>query len=751
MDRTRSASFSMVRRAVSVHTLNPETDMQLPLPLTRDLVLVGGGHSHALLLRMWGMKKLPGARLTLINPGPTAPYSGMLPGHIAGHYTEAQLDIDLVRLSRFAGARFVDGAAAGIDPEARLVHVPGLPDIRFDVLSLDIGVNAQMPDLPGFEAHGVPAKPLYGFARAWENWCARLTQGDISADIVVIGAGLAGVELALAMRHRTDALGRPARIRLIDAGRALSGVSGNSRAILFEALRRNGIPVDENCDVSEITAQHVRLSSGRVLPASFVLGAAGAKPHAWVDMIGLSTRDGFVNVDRFLRSTTNPAIFASGDCAHLSFAPRPKAGVYAVRAAPVLYHNLRATLGGGKLRPFRPQRDFLKLASLGDKRAVADRNGLALAGERIWQWKDRIDRQFMQKLQDLPRMPAQPLPPNRSAGMDEIVGDKPLCGGCGAKVSGSGLKAALEHLPAPTRSDVLSLPGDDAAILETGGALQVLTTDHLRAFTEDPVAFARIAAVHALGDIWAMAAEPQAALANLTLPPMGAPMQAQLLRDILDSAGAVFRAEGADLVGGHTSIGAELSIGFTLTGLAGERPVTLANARPGDTLVLTKPLGTGTVLAGEMQGRARGEDVLATLARMGKPQGDAARILANANAMTDVTGFGLAGHLMAICDASGVGAEITLEEIPFYPGAVTLAAEGIRSTLFPANKEVSERMALRDGPRSDLLFDPQTAGGLLAALPSADAGECLLRLRDAGHDASQIGRIMDSPPQITVL
>src|SRR6056297_3082474 len=91
------------------------------LPLTRDLVLIGGGHTHALVLRKWGMAPLPGARLTLINPGPTAPYSGMLPGHIAGHYTREELDIDLVRLARFAGARLVLARATDIDPQAQVV------------------------------------------------------------------------------------------------------------------------------------------------------------------------------------------------------------------------------------------------------------------------------------------------------------------------------------------------------------------------------------------------------------------------------------------------------------------------------------------------------------------------------------------------------------------------------------------------------------------------------------------------------
>lgn len=133
---------------------------QPPLPLTQDLVLIGGGHTHALVLRKWAMKPLPGARLTLINPGPTAPYSGMLPGFVAGHYSRDQLDIDLVRLAQAANARLILGSVTGIDPASGTIQTDTHPPIGFDVVSVDVGITSDMPDLPGFADHAVPAKPL---------------------------------------------------------------------------------------------------------------------------------------------------------------------------------------------------------------------------------------------------------------------------------------------------------------------------------------------------------------------------------------------------------------------------------------------------------------------------------------------------------------------------------------------------------------------------------------------------------------
>ncbi|MEX0301563.1 MAG: FAD-dependent oxidoreductase, partial [Leisingera sp.] len=212
------------------------------LPLTRDLVLVGGGHTHALVLRKWGMKPLPGARLTVINPGPAAPYSGMLPGFVAGHYEREELDIDLVRLARFAGARVVLGAAGRIDTAAQLVHVPGRPPIAYDAASVDIGITSAMPDLPGFAEHGIPAKPLGRFAAQW----AAFREGDGPAHVAVIGGGVAGAELILAMAYALKQRGRLAQATLIDSDEALRAIGGKARQKLRRALVEQGVRLEEN-------------------------------------------------------------------------------------------------------------------------------------------------------------------------------------------------------------------------------------------------------------------------------------------------------------------------------------------------------------------------------------------------------------------------------------------------------------------------------------------------------------------------
>lgn len=713
------------------------------MPQTRDLVLIGGGHAHALVLRMWGMNPLPGARLTVINPGPTAPYSGMLPGFVAGHYQRDELDIDLVKLARFAGARVVIGAAAGIDTHAQLVHVPGRPPIAYDVASVDVGITSDMPALPGFSENAIPAKPLGVFAASWDAF----RNGDGPAHIAVIGGGVAGAELVLAMAHALRAQGRLAQATLIDNDTALAAVGDKARVKLRRALSEHSVTLLENAKIDSIEADHIRLNGGREVLSDFTTGAAGARPYGWINDTRLDLTDGFIDVSATLQSS-DPTVFAVGDCAHLTHAPRPKAGVYAVRQSPVLFDNLRAALSGGTLRQYQPQKDYLKLISLGGKSALAERFGHTPSGALMWRWKDHIDQRFMAKFRDLPQMKPTPLPERHTLGMVEALGDKPMCGGCGAKVGRRALRASLAPLPGHLRDDITPLPGDDAALLTTGGVKQVISTDHLRAFCKDPVLMTRIAAVHALGDIWAMGADPQAATANLILPRMSAELQERTLREIMQAATAVMQGAGAEIVGGHSSLGDELTIGFTVTGLCPRPPITLAGAKPGDALILTKPIGSGVIMAAEMAGTAKGEWVAAALSQMARSQAGAAKILQNARAMTDVTGFGLYGHLAGICEASTVGAVLDFGALPLMKGASELAQQGVRSSLYADNRALAPMLI--STALQDLLFDPQTAGGLLAAVDQDQASGLAQALQKAGEQAAVIGKITQAADGITV-
>jgi selenide, water dikinase len=714
-------------------------------PIVKDIVLVGGGHAHALVALNWAMKPMAGLRITLINPNPAAPYTGMLPGHIAGHYPRDAMMIDLVRLARFAGARLILGRATGLNLDTREVYLQDGRCVPYDLCSLDIGIASDLPHVAGFSAHGHAAKPLGDYAAAWQAFLARELPNP---NIVLVGAGVGGVELALASAHRLRALGRRPTVTLVQRGaRALSGVGPIARAMLLEELRRAGITLLTGAEPAEIGPNAVTLTDGRSLASDFTLAVAGTRGQNWLAQTGLKLVDGHINVRADLRSS-DPSVFAVGDCAHFGFAPRDKAGVYAVRAAPILAHNLRAALCGQALRHYAPQRDYLKLISLGGQRAVADKWNLPLRGGWLWGLKDKIDRDFMDKFAHYPAMARPEIPALAAPGLAKAMGLAPTCGGCGGKLGAAELASALHPLPAARRADVVLAGGDDAAVLRAGSGVQVITTDHLRSFGLDPAVMARIAATHALGDIWAMGAAPQAALAQITLPPASGPIAAQMLAEIMAAASDVITNAGADLVGGHTALGPELMIGFTLTGLA-ERALLKTGGRAGDALILTKPLGSGVIMAAEMamtplNGLILGEVVAQALQYMQRGQGPAAAILSpHAHAMCDVTGFGLAGHLLEMLQASGLGAQLSGADIPLMHGAAALAQAGVASSLLPMNiaahgSRIGWQISGENAPLASLLHDPQTSGGLLAAVPAHIAADLLSQLWAAGDERAAI-------------
>ncbi len=338
------------------------------------------------------------------------------------------------------------------------------------------------------------------------------------------------------------------------------------------------------------------------------------------------------------------------------------------------------------------------------------------------------------------------------------------CGGCGAKVGAAVLARALARIRPAERSDVIvGLDGaDDAAIIDIGGGKHsVQTVDHFRAFVDDPYIFGRIAANHALGDIHAMGAEPQTALAIATVPyGLEGKVESDLL-DMMTGANEILKAEGCAIVGGHSSEGAELALGFAITGQVDAGKALHKNGlRPGDVLILTKPIGTGTILAANMHGKTKARWLMSALREMTVSNRTAARILRThgVTAATDVTGFGLLGHLVEMAQASDVDVRLRLRDIPLLDGALETAGRGLLSSLHPQNLQrqrfVTNAEQSATDPAFPLLFDPQTAGGLLASVPTDRAEACVRALRIAGCDrATVIGTVQrrsGSPEPFTI-
>ena len=324
------------------------------------------------------------------------------------------------------------------------------------------------------------------------------------------------------------------------------------------------------------------------------------------------------------------------------------------------------------------------------------------------------------------------------------------CGGCGSKVGATPLDRVLEQLQPVRRDDVLvglDAPDDAAVVTVPPGKAQVRTVDAFRAIVNDPFVFGQITANHCLGDIFAMGADPQTALAIATVPfGLDTKVEATLVQ-LLSGAVTVLNDAGAALVGGHTSEGAELALGLSLTGLVDPGAVLRKTGlRPGHRLVLTKGIGTGTLFAAEMRMRAKGRWIADAIASMRQSSRAAAAVLRShgATACTDVTGFGLLGHLVEMTRASSVDVRLALASVPVLDGALETSAAGLLSSLHPHN--VRLRRAVADVERAaldpcyPLLYDPQTAGGLLAGVPGDRADACVDDLHAQGYaQAAVIG------------
>jgi len=701
----------------------------------KHLVLIGGGHSHVEVLKRFGMRPMPDVRVTLIAREVMTPYSGMLPGHIAGHYSFDECHIDLRPLCRFAGARLIHAGADGIDLAARRVMCRDRPSVPYDVASIDIGSSPSTQDVPGAAEHAIPVKPIGRFVARWAALKDRMAGGTYR--IAVVGGGAGGVELTLAMQHALRDL-PGVSLRLLTGGdKILKSYPPRLRAIFERVLRERRIALLTGHRVQRVEAGALHCANGAVVEADDILWVTQAGAAAWPRESGLAVDErGFIAVNDRQQSISHPDVFAAGDIAAVVDHPRPKAGVFAVRQGPPLADNLRRALDGQPLQPFRPQRAFLSLISTGDKNAVGSKWSITMHGPWVWRLKDWIDRRWMKKYRELPEMtsPAQEM----------------RCGGCGAKIGAETLARMLADIKPVARGDVLiglDAPDDAAVVAVPPGTVAVHTVDYFRAIVDDPYLFGKIAASHALGDIYAMGAEPQSALAIVTVP-HGAEDQ---IAPMMQGANEVFTAARTALVGGHTSEGAELAMGFAVNGLAVVgKLLRKRGMAAGDALILTKPLGTGTLFAAEMRGKAHSQAIEGAIASMLQSNREAVTVLLKhrAHAATDVTGFGLVGHVLEMARASDVGVELDLAAVPLLPGAADAASGGHLSTLHPENARAEQYVqgvdALARDPRFLLLFDPQTAGGLLAAVPEERAEACRADMVAAGYaSAAIVGRVVE--------
>lgn len=400
----------------------------------KRLLLVGGGHAHIEVLRRFAERPVPDTAITLLSPHRYTPYSGMLPGLIAGHYTFDEAHIDLAPLAARAQATFVQARVTALDARSRIARCHGDTTHAFDVAGIDIGSTPDM-SVPGAREHAIGVKPVDGFLARWREMTSS-EHGQRPVRIAVVGGGAGGVELVMALQRSIDARDREiagacdremdaAGRAIADARNGIAGASGHAiagpndrpefrlvtdtpgilpthppavRRRVGAALARRRIAVDTDRRVVRVEPGTLLCSDGTRIRADLIVWATSASAAPWIRESALAVDDkGFMLVDRHLESTSHRGIFGSGDIASIVGARIPKSGVFAVRKGPVLAHNLRAALEGGRMWPFVTKPTALSLITTGDRSAVMSWGRFALEGQWVWRWKDWIDRRFMEK------------------------------------------------------------------------------------------------------------------------------------------------------------------------------------------------------------------------------------------------------------------------------------------------------------------------------------------------------------------
>jgi selenide,water dikinase len=739
--------------------------MQTTLP-THDLVLIGAGHTNMHIARMWRMEPIPDVRLTIVSPFSRSTYSGMLPGTLAGLYEPEQMEIDLHRFASTVGARLIVEDVVGFDATARRVQFADRPEIRYDIASIGIGSIPAGRDLWAAHSEILSIKPMATFQSRLDNRLreAAVARPGQAVRVCVVGGGAAGVEVTFCLESMLTRTGIDAELSLLDSGSdILSGYTPRAVMLAHREFKRRGINIRPGCVVTGYADGQLHLQDADPFTADVVIWATSAAPPSVLESFDLpKADDGFLATRPTLQSTGSDAVFVVGDTATFVDRPLPKAGVYAVREGPVLWENIRRRFNNQLPVVYDAQSGFLSMLATGDGRAIGQYKGRAFHGGWVWKWKDHIDRKFMRMFQDYRPMSPEMMAAQSGAASDDVP--RMRCRGCGGKVGANVLSAALERLNVPAHQHALKglNEPDDAALLDpSAGPVDVISVDFFQAFLDDPYFVGRVAALNALSDLWAMGSDPVGAMTMVTLPEGEPRQQTELLYQLLAGGLHEFELAGATLLGGHTTESSDLTIGYTVIGsLAGRPPMTKGNLNAGDQLVLTKPLGTGVLLVGHAECITKADWMDGMLSRMLLSNAAGAKLAREFDVagLTDVTGFGLAGHLLEMLDAAGRAATISLSALPLLNGFRELNASGLQSTLAPANRETEDRLdisqeSVRQDSAFNALFDPQTSGGLLIAVSTAKCDDIVAALRETGYaEASVIGTVGEasSSPKVTV-
>ncbi len=691
-----------------------------------DVVFVGGGHANLQAIRMLAMSKLRGVRLTLINDNYYAPYSGMLPGHLAGFYSFDECHFDLSRICAQLGATFILGSVQRVCSKKNELHLPS-QKISFDYLSINVGIQPQIMD--STHSNLLPLKPIGDFLKKWNDFTKSMKKSK-SQDIVFIGGGAAGVELSLITAQKLQQIGNSSRITLIQSSKEILPTHGTFAQRHFQKkLKKEGIQVLTSNPVTRIESNHVELKGGKKIPAHWVFLATHAAPPKWFEECDLPLSSGYLSTNSFLQIPNNSNIFAAGDCIQFDGHNLPKSGVFAVRQGPILGKNIiRSILGKGLLK-YKPQKLSLAILRSGHKKASALYLNFIVSGSLIWKLKNYIDTKFMKSFG---------AHKSKKLNAEELSA---LCGGCGSKIGPTSLNKVLKNSPNPVIHE------DLVSIKNNSSPPSFLNIDVITECVSDLFTFAKIGFLHSANDFYLKGLKPSASLLWLGVKNNSNLLQQRDLKSMYEGALNQAELEGSNILGGHSSITDKTSFGCVLYGSDSTPMIPKSSPQPGDQMVLTKPLGSGALLRAHMLGRLPGhsfQNLINHLLVSNRTLSDILRKY-NISSATDISGFGFLGHLVEVLGSSPFGAQLCLSNIPILPGFLKCFQKGVMSSIHKQNAEFA---LTHLGPFNqcrltlEALFDPQTNGPGLILIQKNELNSFLNDLNSQGYiEAKVVGEI----------
>lgn len=727
-------------------------------PITNDLVLIGGGHSHLSVLMELSRHPIKGNRITLITNEIDTPYSGMIPGYIEGIYSWRNTHIDLYRLCLKLNIRFIHAEVEKISASNKEIYFKNRPNIKFDVLSINTGIQSNYSEIKGASKYCLPVKPISKLAN---NFLDKIHNFK---SIAFIGGGAGSVELALAIKKRFININKDIQITII-TGRSglLSTFPNKTRVLSLKLLKKFKINVLENKKVLEIKPGQIILSDKSTLNVEKSILSTNSMVPKWVAKSDiLLNKDNYIVVNKFFQTNFN-YIFAAGDVVDFNNQNLKKNGVFAVRSGKPLARNIKKFILEQKLYEYNFNKNYLALIGTSDGSAIATKYNLTFKSKFFFYLKKHIDLKFIKKFNDFSVRKKITLSLFINYLSNYLFKDKKnnpnknelmQCKGCAAKVPLSSLKETLPKDIVFTSEDATSIPGFPSLYQ---------TVDMISSIITDPFILGKIAANHSLSDMISINSKVSSAMMILQLPLSKEKINSRDLEQVILGANEIFKSIDCPLLGGHTMIGKDKDpiIGFSILGQKLDKKAINKNNRKikkDDLLILTEKIGSGLVFAGINNYLIDSFYQLDVINHMIRGNLDFGKISHKLNilSMTDITGFGLANHLLNLIkrDNGKTGLSIYPEKIPIFNGVEEALRKNVKSSLFESNYETAIKDIIYKRKKlkfDELIFDPQTVGGLAFIIPKEEKTKNFKILKDNKINFTEIGYVNNFENKIAIL